>query len=108
VISKAKLVVGIDSGPIHMGGGLRVPVIGIYGPTSMVSWGLLGPKSKMLYKTEVCAPCYKDDGNFPECKFDHKCMNELSCDEVFKAIEAIGLSVTAVGLRHAIGKVLGK
>ena len=27
-------------------------------------------------------------------------------DEAFKIIEAIGLSVTAVGLRHALGKVL--
>ena len=36
-----------------------------------------------------------------------KAINAID-DEVFKAIEAIGLSVTAVGLRHAIGKVLGK
>ena len=29
-------------------------------------------------------------------------------NNTFKIIEAIGLSVTAVGLRHALGKVLGK
>ncbi|MEQ1875623.1 MAG: glycosyltransferase family 9 protein [Bdellovibrionia bacterium] len=77
IIRKAKLFVGPDSGPLHIADSLRVPTIGLYGPTSHVSWGLLGEKSRAMYEGVECSPCYKDTGAFPPCPNQHRCMKEL-------------------------------
>jgi heptosyltransferase I len=82
IIRKARLFVGPDSGPVHIADSLGVPTIGLYGPTSHVSWGLLSPKSRAMYEGAECAPCYKDTGAFPPCDFQHRCMQELRPERV--------------------------
>lgn len=85
-IAKAKLFVGPDSGPLHIADQLGIASIGIYGPTSAVSWGVLGAHSQVIVNSVDCHPCYKDDGVFPQCINHHKCMIGLSVDRVITAI----------------------
>lgn len=81
-ISKASLFIGIDSGPVHIADSLNIRTIGIYGPTSVVSWGLIGSRSIALSINSHCSPCYKDNGFWPSCQNNRVCMNELSAEHV--------------------------
>ena len=77
VLSRASLFIGPDSGPLHIADSLGIPCVGLYGPTSVVSWGVLGKRSRALSSGESCSPCYNDDGEFPQCPYDVKCMKNL-------------------------------
>ena len=82
---RARLFVGPDSGPLHIADALGTPAIGLYGPTSTVSWGLAAASSRMLSEAVECSPCYKDDGVFPACPYAQKCMVNLTPDRVLAA-----------------------
>lgn len=86
VIRHCELLFGVDSGPLHIADSLNKKVIGLFGPTSPISWGLLSPHAKILRHAVPCSPCYQDDGIFPECRFQHRCMKSISVEEVLQAI----------------------
>jgi ADP-heptose:LPS heptosyltransferase len=86
VIRRGDLFVGVDSGPLHIADSMGKKCIGLFGPTSTLSWGLLSPQGKTLQHAVPCAPCYKDLGVFPECFNEHKCMELLSPDLVYEQI----------------------
>lgn len=88
-IAKAKLVIGPDSGPLHIADQLGIPTVGIYGPTSAVSWGLLGANSRAVFHKVPCRPCYRDDGVFPECPFDQRCMRDLAVAVVLEQVSKV-------------------
>jgi ADP-heptose:LPS heptosyltransferase len=95
IIRRSRIFVGPDSGPLHIADLLNIPSLGLYGPTSPISWGLLGKSSRVL-KTDVpCSPCYKDVGNFPECGFEHRCMKDLSVMDVKKEFMSLLLGSTS-------------
>lgn len=45
---RARLFIGGDTGPLHLAAGLRVPVVGIYGPTDPARNGPYGTRSLVL------------------------------------------------------------
>jgi heptosyltransferase-1 len=49
---RAKLFVGGDTGPLHLAGALRVPVVGIYGPTDPARNGPYGTRNIVLRSAE--------------------------------------------------------
>jgi heptosyltransferase-2 len=83
-LSKCKLLITHDSGPLHMGGLAGVPVLGLFGPT-LETWrfpfrnrgrGLsLNPKL-------ICQPCY-DGKKFALCS-ENICLSGLTVDWVFQ------------------------
>jgi ADP-heptose:LPS heptosyltransferase len=92
-IRNAELFVGPDSGPLHISNALGRPTVGIFGPTSSVSWGLLGPETRSVFEKLPCLPCYQDDGDFPTCNFEHACMKKLTPQKVMASIEELMLSL---------------
>jgi heptosyltransferase-1 len=44
----ARLFIGGDTGPLHLAAALRVPVVGIFGPTNPARNGPYGTSSKVL------------------------------------------------------------
>ena len=58
LLAEMDLVIGNDSGPIHMAAALGVPVLGIYGPTDPAKTGPYGPKSRTLVAEGPCRPCF--------------------------------------------------
>lgn len=98
IIKKARLVIGTDSGPLHIADQMGVPAVGIFGPTNPVVWGLISPGSKVIVHRVPCHPCYKDNGIFPPCPYDHRCMVELSPDIVMQEVKKkLNLSPLAPG-----------
>jgi ADP-heptose:LPS heptosyltransferase len=90
VIQACDLFIGVDSGPLHIADSMDKPAIGLFGPTSPISWGLLSKRSAVFQEDVPCSPCYKDDGIFPTCQYEHRCMELLDVDKVFvKVIELL-------------------
>jgi heptosyltransferase-1 len=56
-IARARLVVGVDSGLTHLAGAMSRPTVVIYGSTSAVRTGVLGPRVINLQADLDCAPC---------------------------------------------------
>ncbi len=83
IISKAKLFIGLEGGIMHIARAFDVPQIVIYGGRTMPSeTGYYRSNIINLYSDVVCSPCW----NTNECGFDHKCMKEISPENVFNAI----------------------
>lgn len=86
---RAKLFVGPDSGPLHFFDQAGVASIGLFGPTSEISWGVIGKHSLTMHDPIICHPCYKDDGVFPTCPINQQCMRDLQPSRVFDQIRKI-------------------
>lgn len=69
-----------DSGPMHIACALNVPVVAIFGSTSLEATGPYH-KSAPLYKKVSCSPCFKK-----ECPIDFRCMKAISVEEVYTTI----------------------
>ncbi|MDI6757216.1 MAG: lipopolysaccharide heptosyltransferase II [Endomicrobiia bacterium] len=81
VLERCRLVVGNDSGVIHIAAALGVPVIGIFGATDPVWYRPYNDKSRYIYKKYPCSPCDIKTS----CR-DYKCMKDIGVDEVMSAV----------------------
>jgi ADP-heptose:LPS heptosyltransferase len=48
VVARARILVGVDSAPGHLGDGLDVPSVVLFGPTNPLQWHPRGPKSRVV------------------------------------------------------------
>ncbi len=84
LLSKVSLLITNDSGPMHIAATLGTPVIALFGPTDPRRTGPYGKGHTIIRKGIPCSPCFKKRCHSPIC------MDEISVDEVFKAIEERG------------------
>jgi len=83
-ISHCSVIVTNDSGPLHLAAALAIPSVSIFGPTDPARTVIPGA-TRVVRKPVSCGPCYER-----ECPLrDHRCMTEVSVDEVWSA--AVGL-----------------
>jgi heptosyltransferase I len=83
VLERCRLVVGADTGPLHLAVALGVPVVGIYGPDDPSATGPYGTRQRTLYKNLGCSPCNQN----PTCQERFECLQSIGPDEVFEAIQ---------------------
>lgn len=84
VLSRAALCVTNDSGPMHMANALKVPTVALFGPTDPEVTAPFQEPSVYLKKDVACWPCA-----YRECPFDHRCMLDISSEEVFNACKKL-------------------
>ena len=72
----ARLVLGGDTGPLHLAHALGVPVLQLHGPTDPARHGPYGAPERALYRRLPCSFCYQ---RFAETK---ACLLELRPREV--------------------------
>lgn len=85
-LANYEVLVTHDSGPLHLGGLARVPVIGLFGPTRS-EWRMPfqnGGVGLQLAKPLACQPCY-DGKSYAVCSAN-RCMSELKVELVFEKI----------------------
>ncbi len=83
-ISHCSVIVTNDSGPLHLAAALAVPSVSIFGPTDPARTVIPGA-TRVVRKPVTCGPCYER-----ECPLrHHRCMTEVSVDEILTA--AVGL-----------------
>jgi heptosyltransferase-1 len=59
LLRRARLVMGSDSGPIHMAHAMGTPVLMLMGPTDPARHGPYGAPERALWKDLPCGFCYK-------------------------------------------------
>jgi len=98
LLSRCKLFIGNDSGPMHVAAAQGVPTIGLFGPNLPQRFGPVGPKNKGIYKGEICkySPCINvHKGEVPDCCYGsgtqdyQKCMKNIRFEDVKKAIREV-------------------
>lgn len=77
VLSEIDLLVSNDMGLAHIAPAVGTKTIVIFGPTNERTTQPLG--SEIIRKAVDCAPCMLRD-----CPIDHRCMTQISPDEVFE------------------------
>lgn len=80
IIEGAALVVGVDTGLVHLGTAFRVPTVALFGATRPYL-ETPSPVTTVLYHPFPCSPCRRSptcDGRFP-------CMADISADEALAA-----------------------
>jgi ADP-heptose:LPS heptosyltransferase len=110
LISNCNLFIGVDTGPTHVAGALKVPTIGLYGPTSGIIAGPYGDKCKAIQSSIDCqyykplslfSPgeetqlCYIKD----KCYIDNirSCMDFIKVEDILKIVkELFGEQVSSI------------
>ncbi len=83
LISKCNLIIANDSGPMHIAAAMKIPTLGIFGPTNPKKHGPYSSNSDYIIKDDLhCIICDK-----LECPFNHECMKELSADLLLSKVE---------------------
>lgn len=85
LLSLAKLVIANDSGLLHLAQSQKIPVVGIYGPTTRELGYFPMAENSTVVETRVsCRPCTHNGLNY--CPRKHfRCMNDISVDQVLHA-----------------------
>ncbi len=79
---RVNLVIGGDTGPLHLASSLGVPVIGIYGPTDPKRNGPYGKNSRVIFHSLPCSPCWRR-----KCKKNLECLRSIKVEEIVNKVE---------------------
>lgn len=80
VLSHCRTLVTNDSGAMHLGAAIGVPVTAVFGPTNDVATRPLGDAHAILTHAVWCRPCM-----LRECPIDHRCMRGVGAGAVVAA-----------------------
>jgi len=84
LIGQAALFISNDTGPMHLANALRIPVVGIFGPTDPAVTGPFEQPSRVVRHDVPCWPC-----TYRQCPYDHRCLTTIAVEEVFLAGESL-------------------
>jgi len=84
LLSFADLFVTNDSGPMHLANSLKIPLVALFGPTEPARTGPYQQPAMVIHKGAPCWPC-----SYRQCPFDHRCMMDISPEEVFQACQKL-------------------
>jgi heptosyltransferase III len=88
VFARCRLVMGPDSGPLHLAVAVGTPTVHLYGPADPVRFGPWGPpdRHRVVLSTLPCAPCGRLDWTSIE---EHPCIRDLAVPDVVAAARAV-------------------
>ena len=88
LLSRTKLFISNDSGPVHVAVAMGVPVVVIFGRNdpglSPKRWGPLGEKDIVLHKSPGCDPCLAHN-----CDKQFQCLSAITVEDVIAAADGI-------------------
>lgn len=88
LLSRAKLFISNDSGPVHVAASIGTPVISIFGRKdpglSPKRWGPLGAKGRVLHKDPGCEICLAH-----ACEKGFKCLEAITKEDVIRLAEQL-------------------
>jgi heptosyltransferase-2 len=86
ILSRCRLMITNDSGPMHMAAALDVPVVALFGPTDHTTTSPFTSTHRIVRKDTDCAPCLKR-----VCPTDHRCMTAIESRDVIEAARSLML-----------------
>ena len=84
VLSRLRLLVTNDSGPMHVAAALGVPLVAVFGSTDWRETAPVGDRARLVREPVPCAPCL-----LRTCPIDHRCMRRVTVDQVANAALAV-------------------
>jgi ADP-heptose:LPS heptosyltransferase len=86
LLERCALVMGSDSGPLHLAVAVGTPTVHLYGPVATARFGPWGDPARhvVLQTGWPCAPCNRLDWS-PEVLDRHRCMADIAPDRVLSA-----------------------
>jgi ADP-heptose:LPS heptosyltransferase len=88
----AALLVGSDTGPLHIAAALGTPTVAIFGPTNPARNGPWSQADVTISRFEQCECHHKR-----RCRRASPCVHDIGVDEVTAAIDRRCQEVTTVG-----------
>jgi heptosyltransferase-2 len=86
LISKFKLFISNDSGPLHLAAYLKIPTISFFGPETPLIYGPTGKTDHVFYKNLKCSPCLRVR-NYKRARCNNNmCLKRITPDEVIDEI----------------------
>lgn len=90
LVKKMDLVIGVDSGIMHIAAAVNKPSLLLHGSTSLVRWKPQNPNCTILTKNYPCSPCCLQSGSKKLCKNQvPKCMKALTPDIVINKLKEL-------------------
>ncbi len=89
-LKRCSILITHDSGPMHIGACVGLPIISVFGPTNPKEYAPLDIDNCFCFwggQTLSCSPCYKH-GSFPKC-YHKKCMYKTTPEMVFSKAKEI-------------------
>lgn len=80
-LASMDLVIGNDSGPIHMAVAVGVPVVAVFGPTDPRRTGPYGSAHRTLVADTTCRPCYRRTCQYAAAQ----CLEAVTAEQVLTA-----------------------
>lgn len=92
VIEQSKMLICVDSVPLHISSALKTPVVVLFGPTSDINWGpWRNPYARVVTQQMSCRPCLMD-GCGGSKRSD--CLATLPVEQVLDAIQELSSDKT--------------
>jgi 3-deoxy-D-manno-octulosonic-acid transferase/heptosyltransferase-1 len=80
---KADVLISTDTGPMHLGAAVGIPVVALFGPTAPWRTGPFGLGHQIIRSSQACSPCFKR-----KCP-TIACMKEILPEQVLAAVEKV-------------------
>ncbi len=84
IVARCRVVVGVDSGLLHLAAAAGTRVVGIYGPTDPRISGPQGGGHLVVQSRAACSPCKK-----VRCSLNGMCMAGVDAGEVIEAVDKV-------------------
>ncbi len=88
LLKRCALVIGNDSGPMHLAASVGTKTVTIFGPVDGTVYGPQGNGHRTVAKGLACRPCYQGF-RFPPCPWDNACLKGLTVAEVLETIDQL-------------------
>jgi ADP-heptose:LPS heptosyltransferase len=85
IIARSRALISADSGVLHLGVGLNVPTVSLFGPGIADKWAPRFGPHIVLRRIMECSPC-TSYGYTPDCAIGVRCMAEITPEEVVDAV----------------------
>jgi len=92
IMARCRLVLGVDSGPLHLAVAMGAPTVHLFGPVDSRAFGPWGDPARHIVVTAEmdCIPCNRLDYT-PAELHQHPCVRNITAEQVLEAVETIPL-----------------
>ncbi len=79
LLQRSRLLVGNDTGVMHLAAAVKTPVLALFGPTDPAMYGPYGVRHRSLWHPRHCSPCFRQAHRRADCALE--CMYSIGVDE---------------------------
>ncbi len=90
IMGRCELVIGVDSGPLHLAVSQGVPTVHLFGPVDHRTFGPWGdPRKHVVVVSDMdCIPCNRLDYGLEELE-EHRCVRSITVPQVLKVADSL-------------------